>query len=161
MKSLKAIGKNVLLKIFPEIVEFGFKAKTEFFDNTIDIHRRFENLYKNIAKNHREKNPEIEIPVLSLKFEVWGMELGRVDTQVVGVTSSKDQLLPVVSPGEAFNKNLIDIICNCDRIKQTMFAPTHLIVVIDTQGKKWARKYREIYLLEKWQSEEILNKSHE
>ncbi|MBP7805266.1 MAG: hypothetical protein KA052_03565 [Candidatus Pacebacteria bacterium] len=151
MKSLKTIGKDVLIKIFPETVEFGFKSKVEFFDHTLDIHRRVENIYSNISRRFQNKNSDLKPYVVALKFGVWGMELGIVDLPFSVIAPNK------ASDNKVLDEDLIDLICKCDRIKQTSFSPTHLVVTVTAQGNKWEQIHREVYYLEKWQSDEIVN----
>ncbi len=153
MKSLNVLGQDVLKRVFPEIVKSGFKSKTTFFSHTIDINRRVENLYSNFFTKFENENVELKPLAFGLKFEVWGMELGRVTIplQITGRAQS--------SNNKNLKKDLIELICKCDRIKQTGFAPTHLVVIITTRGKEWEQTHYEIYYLEKWQSDLIASNS--
>ena len=153
MKSLKVIGKNVLENIFPKIVKPGFENNIRFFDHTLDINRRVNNLYSNISQKFRDEHANLRPNGIAIKFAVWGMTLGMVPIRLAIVAENNS------SNNRLLKKELIELISNCSRIRRTRYAPTHVIVTITAEGKNWEYRQHEIYYLEKFQSEEILNNS--
>ena len=153
MKSLKVIGRNVLENIFQKIVKPGFKNEIMFFDHTLDINRRVNNLYSNITRRFRDEHSNLRPNGIAINFAVWGMALGIVPIRLAIVAENNS------SNNRLLKKELAELISNCSRIRKTRYAPTHLIVTITAEGKNWEYRKHEIYYLEKFQSEEILNNS--